>query len=176
MAGGGDFKIQISKFRFRTLCWRTIPGWKWTRWAARRASIPRVLRRWTERGRPAREFRRQHARRGQQRQIAAVAQGCPVGKTHGAVPLRHRAGAAEIDSRERSPHFALRKLYDGVCEGRIVFAPRGKNGFGYDPLFVPAGFEQTFAELGNDVKNQLSHRAKALEKLKEFFTVMKPAS
>ncbi|HLX97016.1 MAG TPA: non-canonical purine NTP pyrophosphatase [Verrucomicrobiae bacterium] len=59
------------------------------------------------------------------------------------------------------------KLFDGVCEGRILFAPRGQNGFGYDPLFVPVGFEQTFAELGNDVKNKLSHRAQALAKLKQ---------
>jgi XTP/dITP diphosphohydrolase len=58
------------------------------------------------------------------------------------------------------------QLFDGACEGRIGFAPRGKNGFGYDPLFVPVGFQQTFAELGEDVKNRLSHRAKALEKLK----------
>ncbi|MGB7746608.1 MAG: non-canonical purine NTP pyrophosphatase [Verrucomicrobiia bacterium] len=62
------------------------------------------------------------------------------------------------------------QLFDGACEGRIGFAPRGKNGFGYDPLFVPDGFEQTFAELGEDVKNKLSHRAKALEKLKAFLT------
>ncbi len=62
------------------------------------------------------------------------------------------------------------QTFDGVCEGRIIFAPRGKNGFGYDPLFVPVGFEQTFAELGDEVKNQLSHRARALAKLKAFFT------
>jgi len=60
--------------------------------------------------------------------------------------------------------------FDGTCEGRILLAPCGHNGFGYDPLFVPDGFEQTFAELGEEVKNQLSHRAKALEKLKEFLT------
>ena len=60
------------------------------------------------------------------------------------------------------------QLFDGACEGRIGFAPRGKNGFGYDPLFVPDGFEQAFAELGEDVKNRLSHRARALEKLKVF--------
>jgi XTP/dITP diphosphohydrolase len=73
---------------------------------------------------------------------------------------------------EITPHSALRtpQLFDGVCEGRIILAPRGKNGFGYDPLFVPAGLEQTFAELGDDVKNQLSHRAKALAKLKEYFS------
>jgi XTP/dITP diphosphohydrolase len=60
------------------------------------------------------------------------------------------------------------KLFDGTCEGHLIFEPRGKNGFGYDPLFVPVGFEQTFAELGNEVKNKLSHRARALEKLKAF--------
>ena len=58
------------------------------------------------------------------------------------------------------------KLFDGVCEGRILCAPRGQNGFGYDPLFAPAGFEQSFAELGDEEKNRLSHRAKALEKLR----------
>jgi XTP/dITP diphosphohydrolase len=59
------------------------------------------------------------------------------------------------------------ELFDGVCEGKIIFEPRGQNGFGYDPLFVPDGFGQTFAELGDGVKNKLSHRARALEKLKQ---------
>ena len=59
-------------------------------------------------------------------------------------------------------------LFDGVCEGRMIFEPRGQNGFGYDPLFVPTGFEQTFAELGDEVKNRLSHRAQALQKLLEY--------
>jgi XTP/dITP diphosphohydrolase len=62
------------------------------------------------------------------------------------------------------------QIFGGACEGKIIFAPRGQNGFGYDPLFVPDGFEQTFAELGDEVKNRLSHRAKALEKLKRFLT------
>jgi XTP/dITP diphosphohydrolase len=60
-------------------------------------------------------------------------------------------------------------LFDGACEGKIILKPRGQNGFGYDPLFVPNGFEKTFAELGDDVKNRLSHRARALEKFKKFF-------
>jgi XTP/dITP diphosphohydrolase len=60
------------------------------------------------------------------------------------------------------------QLFDGVCEGRIIFEPRGKNGFGYDPLFVPDGFKKTFAELGGEVKNKMSHRAGALGKLKRF--------
>ena len=61
------------------------------------------------------------------------------------------------------------ELFDGVCEGRMIFESRGQNGFGYDPLFVPVGFEQTFAELGDDIKNKLSHRSKALRKLQEHF-------
>lgn len=59
------------------------------------------------------------------------------------------------------------EVFDGACEGRIALAPSGAGGFGYDPLFVPDGYEQSFAELGEDVKNQLSHRAKALAKLRE---------
>jgi XTP/dITP diphosphohydrolase len=62
------------------------------------------------------------------------------------------------------------QLFDGTCEGKILFAPRGQNGFGYDPLFMPDGFTQSFAELGDEVKNKLSHRAKALAKLKKFFS------
>ena len=61
-------------------------------------------------------------------------------------------------------------LFDGACEGRIQFAASGRGGFGYDPLFVPDGFTQSFAELGEDVKNQLSHRAKALAKLNHYFS------
>ncbi len=58
------------------------------------------------------------------------------------------------------------EIFAGACEGRITFAPSGAQGFGYDPLFVPDGFTQSFAELGEDVKNRISHRAKALEKLR----------
>ncbi|HMJ90836.1 MAG TPA: non-canonical purine NTP pyrophosphatase [Candidatus Acidoferrum sp.] len=61
------------------------------------------------------------------------------------------------------------ELFDGACEGKIAFAPTGAKGFGYDPLFVPGGFDQSFAELGEDVKNRMSHRAKALGKLREWF-------
>ena len=61
------------------------------------------------------------------------------------------------------------RIFDGACEGKIQFSASGQGGFGYDPLFVPDGFTQSFAGLGEDVKNRLSHRAKALEKLKQFF-------
>ncbi len=79
-------------------------------------------------------------------------------------------GGASVPASRLVSSLAPPKLFDGACEGRIGFTPRGKNGFGYDPLFVPAGLEQTFAELGEDVKNKLSHRARALEKLKVHIT------
>ena len=55
--------------------------------------------------------------------------------------------------------------FSGTVEGRIIDTPRGQQGFGYDPLFVPDGFKQTFAELGEEVKNTLSHRSRALAKV-----------
>ncbi len=54
------------------------------------------------------------------------------------------------------------ETFEGVCEGRIARAPRGTGGFGYDPLFIPEGHNQTFGELPEEVKHSLSHRARAL--------------
>jgi XTP/dITP diphosphohydrolase len=59
-------------------------------------------------------------------------------------------------------------LFEGVFEGAIAGAPRGSNGFGYDPVFIPLGMDRTAAELTPDEKNSISHRARALEALKEF--------
>ncbi|MGD1084113.1 MAG: non-canonical purine NTP pyrophosphatase [Verrucomicrobiota bacterium] len=59
-------------------------------------------------------------------------------------------------------------LFEGVCEGRITMRPSGAGGFGYDPLFVPNGHSRSFGELGEEVKNSLSHRAAALKKLGDF--------
>jgi XTP/dITP diphosphohydrolase len=56
--------------------------------------------------------------------------------------------------------------FDGTCDGRLLDQPSGAGGFGYDPLFVPEGFDRPFAELGVDVKNRLSHRARALAALR----------
>lgn len=58
-------------------------------------------------------------------------------------------------------------IVNGECKGKIGFEPKGNNGFGYDPLFTPEGYDNTFGELGEEIKNKISHRAKALEKLKK---------
>lgn len=55
----------------------------------------------------------------------------------------------------------------GECIGKIAAEPRGKSGFGYDPVFIPRGFTKTFAELGSATKNKISHRGKALRKAKK---------
>ena len=62
-------------------------------------------------------------------------------------------------------------LFEGIVKGEIIQEKRGGEGFGYDPIFVPEGYDLTFAELGDDVKNTISHRARAVEKLCQFLLV-----
>ena len=62
----------------------------------------------------------------------------------------------------------IKFLAEGICEGRIAHEPRGMNGFGYDPIFIPDGFEQTFGELSSTVKGEISHRARAIKKIIRF--------
>jgi XTP/dITP diphosphohydrolase len=64
----------------------------------------------------------------------------------------------------------------GVCEGRIALEPKGSNGFGYDPIFIPDGYDVTFAELKPEIKNQISHRARALVDTHEFLRTLTVAS
>lgn len=59
-------------------------------------------------------------------------------------------------------------LFEGICEGRIIEERRGNNGFGYDPVFVPDGADESFAEMDMSGKNKFSHRKKATEKLVAF--------
>lgn len=64
---------------------------------------------------------------------------------------------------------------EGICEGHLAFEPRGNGGFGYDPIFIPNGFSQTFGELTDAIKGQISHRAQAITKimpyLRDFYSV-----
>jgi XTP/dITP diphosphohydrolase len=86
---------------------------------------------------------------------------------------------AELDRCDPAPHSArfrcalalaqggeILETFDGVVEGTIVSAARGSAGFGYDPVFQPQGFEQTFAELSPAEKNRISHRARAIRALR----------
>jgi XTP/dITP diphosphohydrolase len=59
--------------------------------------------------------------------------------------------------------------FEGICEGKIGLKPKGKFGFGYDPIFIPDGHKASFAELGESIKSQLSHRARAVLACKQFF-------
>lgn len=59
-------------------------------------------------------------------------------------------------------------LFEGIVKGRIIEAKRGNSGFGYDPVFIPEGYNKTFAEMGNTEKNKISHRARAVAALCEY--------
>ena len=59
-------------------------------------------------------------------------------------------------------------FFEGRVDGEILEEPRGDGGFGYDPLFVPEGYEQTFAEMSQETKNSISHRGRAVWKFVEF--------
>ncbi len=86
---------------------------------------------------------------------------CVVALTPVLEPVEH--GASPVCYADE---FELRtQIAEGACEGRIILEPKGRGGFGYDPLFVPEGYQETFAELAEEVKNRISHRARALERL-----------
>jgi XTP/dITP diphosphohydrolase len=83
-----------------------------------------------------------------------------------------RTGAKETKRSARfrcvialARHGELLETFEGIVEGTIVEQARGSHGFGYDPIFVPHGFEETFAELPPEVKDTISHRAKAIRGL-----------
>jgi len=62
----------------------------------------------------------------------------------------------------------IKFLTEGICAGRIAPTAKGANGFGYDPVFIPAGFGQTFGELANEMKEKISHRARASKKIIQY--------
>lgn len=63
------------------------------------------------------------------------------------------------------------RYFDGIVPGTIIDQKRGTTGFGYDPIFIPEGYTETFAELGSEIKNGISHRARAVSQLAEFLKV-----
>ncbi len=85
---------------------------------------------------------------------------------------RFRTVIALIEKRDVCPcgctSIQVVHRFEGIVNGEIIRERRGGEGFGYDPIFQPDGYDQTFAELGADVKNKISHRARAVAKLSEF--------
>lgn len=85
---------------------------------------------------------------------------------------RFRTVIALIQKRNVCPcgctAVTMEHLFEGCVEGEITRERSGAEGFGYDPIFRPDGYDKTFAELGNDIKNRISHRARATQKLCEF--------
>ena len=71
------------------------------------------------------------------------------------------------------PQGTIRAVVEGRCHGVLTKQCRGTGGFGYDPVFVPTGYDQSFGELSTEIKNRLSHRAKALEKVAQFVATLK---
>jgi XTP/dITP diphosphohydrolase len=64
-------------------------------------------------------------------------------------------------------------LFEGIIKGKIIEEKRGNSGFGYDPIFMPDGYDKTFAELGEEIKNKISHRALAIKQLCKFLNDLK---
>jgi XTP/dITP diphosphohydrolase len=99
--------------------------------------------------------------------------------------LLSELAGADAKTRQRTARFRcvialaragkLLDTFNGAVEGTIADSPRGSRGFGYDPIFVPNGFEQTFAELPAEVKNRISHRAKAIRALAARLAALKPS-
>lgn len=86
--------------------------------------------------------------------------------------LRELAHATTRTARFRTVIALIYKgekhTFEGICNGTIAETKTGEKGFGYDPIFIPTGYTQTFAELSSDIKNTISHRAKAVEQLIAF--------
>ena len=72
---------------------------------------------------------------------------------------------------EKKGEVVAQHLFEGIVNGQITRKKHGHEGFGYDPIFQPDGYDDTFAQLGMDIKNKISHRARAVKKLAEYLLV-----
>jgi len=86
------------------------------------------------------------------------------------------AGWQTVNSGEGLEEPRVLNVSQGICSGVIALEPRGTSGFGYDPVFIPSGYDQTFGELPDDVKARLSHRAKALSATRTFLALFLKAT
>ena len=118
--------------------------------------------------------------------VASVAVGCaaavpqPKGHDSEANMARLLRELGENDNRHARFRTVIALIqhgevheFEGIVNGEIIRERRGGEGFGYDPIFQPDGYDKTFAELGTDIKNQISHRARATAKLCDFLTKSK---
>jgi len=89
---------------------------------------------------------------------------------------RFRTVIALIEKKDVCPCgcTSIKKVsqFEGIVEGEIIHEKRGGEGFGYDPIFQPEGYDKTFAELGVEIKNTISHRARATQKLAEYLKAL----
>ena len=93
-----------------------------------------------------------------------------LGKLKGIEPSQRTARFRCVIALAKIGEYAQPQIFNGICEGQISESASGVNGFGYDPLFIPKNFNNSFGELDPEIKNLLSHRASALHQLKEWLT------
>ena len=93
-----------------------------------------------------------------------------LGKLKGIEPSQRTARFRCVIALAKIGEYAQPQIFNGICEGQISESASGVNGFGYDPLFIPKNFNNSFGELDSEIKNLLSHRASALHQLKEWLT------
>ena len=112
----------------------------------------------------------------------AVPNGSPIGISHDSEAnmarlLRELANNNNRKARFRTVIALIEQgnvhQFEGIVNGEIIRERRGGEGFGYDPIFQPEGYDKTFAELGADIKNSISHRARATQKLAEYLKTLK---
>jgi XTP/dITP diphosphohydrolase len=93
-----------------------------------------------------------------------------LSKLKGIEPSQRTARFRCVIALAKIGEYAQPQIFNGICEGQISESASGANGFGYDPLFIPKNFNNSFGELDSEIKNLLSHRASALNQLKEWLT------